>query len=155
MVEKVLRGAWRFPALHSSWAQKQVLEALGAFLLGILTPQQPTKAQAAFAEPPRQLIKEHGAILAASRDPTEENSIECEARNSTKAGADAARAWLQEKATLKVAFAKLLLVVLRPCTRRAMAVSWACVIRHRLGHLAKSSQELLSRTHGASAKQGP
>ena len=78
-------------------SMKQALEALDAFLVGTLTPQQSAEAQAAFAQPLRQLVKEHELIVASLNKPVEAKCIECEASIALKEEAAAAEAWLREK----------------------------------------------------------
>ena len=46
-------------------SMKQALEALDAFLLGTLTPQQSAEAQAAFTQPLSKLVKDHETIVVA------------------------------------------------------------------------------------------
>ena len=77
-------------------AQKLALEALDAFHLGILTPQQSAAAQAAHIQPQRDLVKEHEAIVAEQRESVGALCAECEAIIAAKEDA-AAEAWLREK----------------------------------------------------------
>ena len=78
-------------------AQKLALEALDAFHLDILTPQQSAAAQAAHTQPQRELVKEHEAIVAEQRKSVDALCAECEAIIAAKEEGAAAEAWLREK----------------------------------------------------------
>ena len=78
-------------------AQKQALEALDAFHLGTLTPQQAAEAQATFAQPLRQLVKKHEAVVCTQKAAIDEFFAECVVEVSSIEEAVAAEAWLREK----------------------------------------------------------
>jgi len=78
-------------------AQKQALEALDAFHLGTLTPQQAAEAQATFAQPLRQLVKKHEAVVCTQKAAIDELVAECVVEVSSIEEAVAAEAWLREK----------------------------------------------------------
>ena len=74
---------------------KQAPEARDVFLLIALTPQQSAEAQAAFARPLRQLIKEHEATTVTFKGPVDAVVVEYETEIASKEGSAVAEAWLR------------------------------------------------------------